>query len=449
MHTQNLRFAPEAPSRRQDRREWYRATQTFPTPSDAPESTPGATTGIPGPAGQAPARPAPAVPLHPPSPEGHTEFIYEHKSGNEVGQGFTDDSGVVAEQAENRLAPQLLGERLERFADRHRRALVMSDWLADLPPVAPVPHLAARLKRSGQLHACGSLLHFRHHLDADEVRLHRAHLCQLYKLCPLCAVRRGAKMLRRHAERADHVIREHAGGLVGSLVTFTVLNGPDLVERFDHLLGAFGKLGQDARDHRKGWCQDHNAGRGPALARLAGGVASVELKRGSGSGLWHPHIHVAVLHRPGLDRDELKRDLVAEWFAATGDSQVIDVRPFHHELRGELPTVENLAGDFAEVFKYAVKLNELTPADCWDAYRLTPGRRFVRSFGCMFGVELPDDLLDAPLADGDLAYVDLIYAYAAGPARYRLVRSSPSPDLADLAPPDPAAGDVADSAIPF
>ena len=109
-----------------------------------------------------------------------------------------------------------------------------------------------------------------------------------------------------------------------------------------------------------------------------GGVQG--LNRGDRSGLWHPHYHAVWLCRDKPDHAELS----AEWHRITGDSLVVDVRPFDcaAELAGMGPAERRsaIAGDFVEVAKYALKFSSLTLADNWQAFRLLSGRRLVDAF---------------------------------------------------------------------
>ncbi|HWI04450.1 MAG TPA: protein rep, partial [Acidimicrobiales bacterium] len=149
-----------------------------------------------------------------------------------------------------------------------------------------------------KLNRCGSYLGFRHYFTIDELRLHEGYFCQFEKLCQFCALRRSAKLLRTYSEKFAQVMREQPH-LVACMVTFTVKDGPELSERLNHLVSSHGVQ----LERRK------NALRGQAWtewARAAGGVSRVEIKRGSGSGQWHPHIHAGWLCDQLPDQDKLR-----------------------------------------------------------------------------------------------------------------------------------------------
>jgi hypothetical protein len=148
--------------------------------------------------------------------------------------------------------------------------------------------------------------------------------------------------------------------------------------------------------------------RGSVLDGVQGAVWSYEVKRGSGSGQWHPHLHMIALAETAPDQVELSR----EWHNITGDSFVVDVRPI----------VGDQAEGFMEVFKYAVKFSDQPPADTWHAFQVLKGKRLLGSAGCFRGVEVPESLLDEAL--DDLPFVELFYRYLHGRG-YSLTQRGP------------------------
>ena len=120
-------------------------------------------------------------------------------------------------------------------------------------------------------------------------------------------------------------------------------------------------------------------------------------KRGKGSGLWHPHAHAVWLCYEAPDASKLAQ----EWHGWTGDSYIVDVRPFHDQ--------HDVAGGFAEVFKYALKFSDLPLDDNWQAFRELSNRRLVDSFGLLRGVVVPEELTDEPLEG--LPYVEYLYRW--------------------------------------
>ena len=216
-------------------------------------------------------------------------------------------------------------------------------------------------------------------------------------LCSLCAIRRGAKALKAYADRFE-VIKAEKPDLRPFLVTLTVKDGSDLEERFKHLHKA----------QRELWMRKCR-GRGSVLDGVEGAVWSYEIKRGTGSGLWHPHLHMIALAESQPDAFEL----AAEWKNITGDSFIVHVTPIDQE--------DHISG-FMEVFKYAVKFSDQPPADTVHAWLTLTKKRLLGSSGCFRGVEVPESLLDDPEGLGELPYALLFYRYLRG-AGYSLAPS--------------------------
>ena len=296
----------------------------------------------------------------------------------ENADSWSDEVGVQGIEA--------LPRRVDRYGKAKSGALEVAQYMAALPD----------LQRTAQrLATCGDYLVFRHYTTVDLVRLHGARLCMKHLLCPLCAIRRGAKALAAYLERWE-AIRAEKTALRPFLVTLTVKDGPDLAERFQHLHNG----------QRELWKRKHR-GRGSSLDGVAGAVWSYEVKRGSGSGDWHPHLHMIVLAENEPDQAQL----AAEWRNITGDSYIVDVRP--------IDRADHVSG-FLEVFKYAVKFSDQPPADTVHAFRTLSGKRLLASAGCFRGVEVPDDLTDAAGDLEGLPFVTLFYRFLAG--RYSLDR---------------------------
>jgi hypothetical protein len=239
---------------------------------------------------------------------------------------------------------------------------------------------------AAKVQGCGDYLLFRHFFTVDKVKLHAAHFCKKHLLCPLCAIRRGAKALAAYLERWE-VIQLQRPALRPFLVTLTVKDGPDLAERHRHLFKSQAEL----------WMRKHR-GRGSVLDGVEGAVWSYEVKRGEGSGQWHPHLHMIALAEVEPSAERLAR----EWHEITGDSFIVDVRPISQD--------DPVSG-FIEVFKYAVKFSDQEPADTVHAWETLRGKRLLASAGCFRGVEVPDELTDDCTDVAGLPFMDMLYRY--------------------------------------
>ena len=272
---------------------------------------------------------------------------------------------------------ETLPKRVDRYGKARKSALDIAEYMA-----CSTKHQAMAAK----VQSCGDYLLFRHFFTVDKVKLHAAQFCKKHLLCPLCAIRRGAKALSAYLQRW-HAIQLQRPGLRPYLVTLTVKDGPDLAERFKHL----------HKSQRELWMRKHR-GRGSVLDGVEGAVWSYEVKRGQGSGVWHPHLHMIALCETPPDAEKLS----SEWHEITGDSFIVDVRPISQE--------DPVSG-FIEVFKYAVKFSDQEPADTVHAWEILRGKRLLASAGCFRGVDIPDELTDDCSDVEGLPFMDMLYRY--------------------------------------
>jgi hypothetical protein len=296
---------------------------------------------------------------------------------------------------------EALPGRVNRYGLAKKRALDVAEYIEAAPLQFSYRRNGGRREENRRLAArvagCGEYLLFRHYFTVDQVRLHAASLCKKHLLCPLCAIRRGAKAMQAYMPRYEAVCASE-GDLRPFLVTLTVKDGPDLRECFEHL----------HRSQHELW-KRRLRGRGSVFDGVKAAVWSYEVKKGSGSGLWHPHLHMVVLARVAPDQAVLR----SEWEWITRDSFMCDVRP--------IDQVDPASG-FLEVFKYALKFSDMNLADTYAAFLVLRGRRLVGSAGLFRGIEIPEELTDEPL--DDLPYAELFYRYLRG-AGYSLVSSRP------------------------
>ncbi len=340
-------------------------------------------------------------PVSDPLPDPCLLSIHEVKSGVACPQKtYGDISG------ENRtLGIGQLPARLERYEKAHGRALEMAEFILGRAIDAETGREARQLvTQSVKLQECGHYLAYRHYFTIDQLKLHAASFCQLEKLCPFCALRRGAKLLRRYVERFVTVLDQRPD-LVPCHVVTTVKNGPDLSERFNHHRNAMRRLLEQRKAAMQGKRSLTQA------VRAVGGIGSYEFKRGEGTcgGGWHPHQHAVWFCDQVPDQGALSQ----EWKDLTGDSHVVHVEPLHCVTQDKI-TAEGLGRDCAEVFKYALKFSTMSLSDNWNAFEVLHRRRLVDPFGVLRGVEVDASLLDAPLEVEDAPFVDLVFTWQSG-----------------------------------
>lgn len=313
---------------------------------------------------------------------------------SEVGQNETPLT-AIREVSEIESLPK----RLNRYGKAKTRGLAQLQHLAG---IASSVDCDFEIDNRGlhriiqDLSRCGNYLVFRNYYTAEKVRLTHAHFCKRHLLCPLCAIRRASKFVQNYQERYQTIVRDRPD-LEPYMVTLTVKNGSNLKERFNHLTDSMKRYSSRRRDFLKkgrGFCE---------LNRAEAGVFSYEFTKGK-DGTWHPHVHMLLLCSSPPDfnpKNPKKSQLSREWHSITGDSFIVDARPIVSEQ------------GFCEVFKYALKFSTLEPSDTWHAYQTLQRRRLVSSFGLFRGVEVPEDLTDAPLSD-ELPYIEMLYRYLEG-----------------------------------
>lgn len=275
-----------------------------------------------------------------------------------------------------------LPSRLDRYSSARHRAKTM------------IAHLKTAGDFKGEIKAlseCSNYLLFHHYYTVGTVRLVRSHSCKKHLLCPLCAVRRGAKYLREYLARLAQVTADRPT-LRPYMVTLTVKNGPDLAERFRHLVSSVNRYHRT----RRNWLGRANAPY-TEVCKAEGAVWSYEVTN-TGKG-WHPHVHAVWLCETPPDHYQLSR----EWEAITGDSMIVSVDHYDDQ-----PTEKM----FSEVFKYAMKFSGLGLDDNVEAYIRLRGKRLIGAFGALYGVKVSANLDEDVLAD--LPYIELFYTFRDG-----------------------------------
>ena len=171
------------------------------------------------------------------------------------------------------------------------------------------------LKAATKLKGCGQFLLFRNYYTINQIKLEKAHYCAQHLLCPMCAGVRAARSMKRYLDRIQELMRQNPR-LKPVLITFTVKNGEDLDERFNHLIGSFRKLLDRYRDYRK-------KGRGfNQFCKIDGAFYTTEYTYNDKTKQWHPHIHIFALLTDWIDQEELAET----WHEITLDSYVVDIR---------------------------------------------------------------------------------------------------------------------------
>ena len=270
-------------------------------------------------------------------------------------------------------------DRLERYGKAKIRSASMADYIYNISGSSPL---------YTSIRSCGSFLEFKDYYTVSQIRLFNASFCKKHLLCPLCAIRRGAKMLGRYFDRYLDLTSKNPA-LRPYLVTLTVKDGDSLLDRYDHLKKSL-QIYHMRRHRKNASCEARKAD---------SAVWSYEFKRGVGSNLWHPHVHAVWL----CEFEPLQSKLSSEWHSITGDSFIVDVTPMD---------MVNPVKAFLEVFKYAIKFSDQSEDDTWHCYQTLKAKRLLASFGDFRSIPELDDLNDDPLEG--LPYYLMIYKFFDG-----------------------------------
>ena len=303
---------------------------------------------------------------------------------------------LIHEERSGPQGPQGLTTTLDAYAGRVGQARQFAAYLRD----------RGEADLGKALGTCGSMLWFHHYATAPKapLKLAKAIMCQKPLLCAFCAARRGGRAVYAATPKVLARLRE-CPDLRPYLLTLTQKTGDDLDERVKHLLGAWSKWLQRKRDHAKGKAWS-------SLCHLDGGILCCETKRSNNDGKWHFHAHAVVLARPGLS----KFQFVDEWARLLGQKTAnLDLRALRSADLIDSPSGEKAIGeDLLEVFKYAVKAGDMSHADHFHAAQTLKGRKLIRPFGSLRGVDIPDDLLDDESDLKAWPFVELVFRYSGG-----------------------------------
>lgn len=320
-------------------------------------------------------------------------LIHVHKSSTRDPDGSPD----------TRSGP--IEARIARYTPARKRALAIADYLSTLDPYGEQAAGRDLDVYVQDLRQCGNWLEFEDYREHDTTRLCAAHFCNRYRLCPLCAIRRVARTLRDNCPKVAtqyQAIKAQVPTATLMLGTWTIRNGPDLAERHQHLRQSWYRLLDQRRKYLHWLCGGRSRARAyTETSQISGGIWTIEFKRGSGSAQWHPHLHAALICDQPLSPHALSR----EWHEITGDSHVVDVRPFHSIDSTQDDFVQSLGSDLVEVLKYPLKFADIDLADNWHAETVLAGKRLRASFGCLYGIGEVEDLLDEPMDLDDLPYI--------------------------------------------
>ena len=259
-----------------------------------------------------------------------------------------------------------------------------------------LPRYAQLRKQVERLQACGTWLLFHYYYGwpdgefEDKTRLIQANFCNQTLKCNFCAIRRAVIKMRVYYERFEHIMVERPF-LTPHLITLTVKNGPDLLERYNHLRKSYGIL----KKRRETFLRRGKGGY-TEFAKVTGGAGNIEVTYNICTKEFHPHLHLVCTVNGRIHQ----LSLVEEWRDITGDSYILDARPF--------TTPDEPLKAFQEVFKYALKFSSMPIPINHQAAELLKRKRMLFSLGDFYGLKVPEKLTDDPLEQN---YVEYLYEW--------------------------------------
>jgi hypothetical protein len=307
----------------------------------------------------------------------------------------------AADPERDAIAIELKSERAADaplFSEHYARA---KHWTLGMAEFLRVHGRSAEAEATRQ---CANYLLYRLDLSSGEAQVSEGYYCQKHKLCAVCAIRRGGRLLRTLREKILARCAENPR-LRPFLVTFTCRNDlPDWLPAIERLAGAHQRLLLRRRKYLgrgNGWTE---------AARAEGMFCAMEVKRGASSRRPHPHIHAVWLCEERPHQAALRR----EWYELTDGSHQVDVRPFRC-VRPNGIDPEQLVTDLMEVCKYITKFTSMAPEDVWFLHDQTRRRHFTRTVGALrfSAAELtalsPNAEVDP---DADARFVEVVYRWA-------------------------------------
>lgn len=243
-----------------------------------------------------------------------------------------------------------------------------------------------------KLRSCSTYLRFRHYTEINETRLVGANYCKSRTVCIPCEIRRGANYVASYTKKFRYLNEEYPR-LIPQFVTLTIKNTDCPSHGHRHLVGAFKKLSKRASSYR------NRGGLYTEWAKVQAFVSAQEFTRNPETKQWHPHLHICLLATQEIDPRALSR----EWHEITGDSYIVDVRPFQ---------ADDLVKSFCEVFKYSVKPSGLTAQELVHLAKAMKGKHLIRAGGLFRGVQVDDYACDEIDDLEQQPYIELVFRWS-------------------------------------
>lgn len=174
------------------------------------------------------------------------------------------------------------------------------------------------------------------------------------------------------------------------MLNLTVKNGENLSDIIDKLMQAWRIMTHDDKQCRKEFRQLNH-----------GGVRSIEIKVGKLNKMWHPHIHSIVILKTAshVKQYEQYRSI---WEHSTSLAYKTTDKVGSVDIRGLKGYNGDIIRAVVETFKYMTKLDWLNMPNeqLVEMISTTKGRRFISSWGDLYGISRQvDELLSKTTED--------------------------------------------------
>lgn len=221
----------------------------------------------------------------------------------------------------------------------------------------------------------------------------KANLCNQPKICPLCA---HLLSLQRCVNVLQWLNEKCTNGFIYNLV-LTVKDKEDLSDaRYD-----LSHLKNLIRDRRKNVTAKRFYG-DSELSKFQGYFLKEEIKRGSNSGLWHPHFHGIGHSSERIDYDSFRLELNSL------DNE-------NHSNFIKLMASDDIKA-ILEAVKYSLKFtkNEIDISNIWQAFNATYKQKLFHRYGSFRGLKDTEEFEEIDISDSNKPFWLAVLKYSDG-----------------------------------
>lgn len=254
---------------------------------------------------------------------------------------------------------------------------------------------------------CGSWLTFRNYYNIDKTTLHTANFCKKDKLCPACATRRAAKQVKKvyNTISSSEELKKKYWYYIVLPVKHN--SSEDYETVFNRAKDGLKKLRFAINESKKKKNSKN------FFSKFDGMFYSFEVTKSKNG--WNVHINLlccsdneiegiyTYTQKDGKTTSQHK-DIMRDW------SKYTDNESFMHSINKiDTSSKEDLIKNLLEVFKYALKFQELKNEDLFEVYEKSFGKRLIGAFGSLYNIKLDVELENEDLLDEE--FLELVYRF--------------------------------------